>query len=471
MVAASALGRSAYGATSETAVNSTGFSKTRILRIYLGGRSGWPALHVDPDVEMKRLQGEIDKVPGLDDVEFVGNIRVTNPSQLTRILEQNKVDGVLAVQVGMGTSFLIAVLANMGIPTVMLAIPYSGHEWCIVPDIQQMGKKIDTIPTSDFKDVTKAIRPFRAIHRLKETKILYLAGGRTPVDKFIAEVKKRFGTEIKDFDHKILVDAYEKIDPKAADPETERWIKGAEKVKEPSREEIAKSARLYLAMRQVIADEKAQAITINCLGLFGRKELPAYPCLGYCRMNNMGLVGVCEADLTSALTQVIYQHMEGVPGFVTDPVFDTSNNTVIHAHCVSATKMDGPNGPAAPYVIRSHHEDNKGASLQVKMRVGQEITMAKIAAALPAAKEMPRLAATPISSLGTDTMLISTGTIVDVPDVDRGCRTKITTKVRDARKMLEGWRHGLHRVIFYGNHMEDTRRLGILAGFNVVEEG
>jgi len=60
---------------------------------------------------------------------------------------------------------------------------------------------------------------------------------------------------------------------------------------------------------------------------------------------------------------------------------------------------------------------------------------------------------------------------IDVPDVDRGCRTKITTMVRDARKMFEGWAHGLHRVIFYGNHMEDTRRLGRMVGFDVVEEG
>ncbi|MBP7936570.1 MAG: hypothetical protein KA354_18165 [Phycisphaerae bacterium] len=68
-------------------------------------------------------------------------------------------------------------------------------------------------------------------------------------------------------------------------------------------------------------------------------------------------------------------------------------------------------------------------------------------------------------------MLVSTGKIVDVPDVDRGCRTKITVKVRDARKMFEGWSHGLHRVIFYGNHLADTRRLARFIGVDVFEEG
>jgi len=273
-------------------------------------------------------------------------------------------------------------------------------------------------------------------------------------------------------DHKRLNEAYETMDAALVEAETERWIRQAEKVKEPSREEIAKSSRLCLAMQKVLAAEKAQAITINCLGLFGRNGLPAYPCFGFVRLNDLGYIGVCEADLSSTLTQIIYQHMEGVPGFVTDPIFDTSNDTVIHAHCVAATKMDGPKGESAPYAIRSHLEDHKGAVLQTKMRIGQEITMAKLVAKEPPAnaKTLQIAASTPECN-GVDTMLISTGTIVDIPDVDRACRTKIAVKVRDARKMLEGWSYGLHRVIFYGNHSVDTKRLACFLDLDVVEEG
>jgi hypothetical protein len=105
------------------------------------------------------------------------------------------------------------------------------------------------------------------------------------------------------------------------------------------------------------------------------------------------------------------------------------------------------------------------------MRKGQEITMAKIVGSDPRADRKIYMAATPAESLGTGTMLLSTGTIVDVPGEDRGCRTKVTTKVRDAQKMLEQWTHGLHRVIFYGNHVEDTRRLARFLDIDVVEEG
>jgi hypothetical protein len=112
--------------------------------------------------------------------------------------------------------------------------------------------------------------------------------------------------------------------------------------------------------------------------------------------------------------------------------------------------MDGPKGERAPYIIRTHLEDNAGVALQVKMRVGQAVTVAKL--------------------VNLDTMLLSTGTITDNPESDRGCRTKITTKVADARKMLNGYTGGLHRVIFYGDRVNAIRDLAALMQFNVVDE-
>jgi hypothetical protein len=55
--------------------------------------------------------------------------------------------------------------------------------------------------------------------------------------------------------------------------------------------------------------------------------------------------------------------------------------------------------------------------------------------------------------------------------VDRGCRTKITTKVPNARKMLDNWSGGLHRVIFYGDWVEDVINLGKLLSYDVLFEG
>ncbi|HOW73331.1 MAG TPA: hypothetical protein PKY77_22250 [Phycisphaerae bacterium] len=451
-----------------------GFTKTRVLRVFIGVNPAWPKPDLDLQAEAKRLQAGIDQVPGLEDVEFVSNALVRDADTLAGLLKAHKdVDGILAVQICLGTWRLLTMMADSGIPTVVFATPFSGHEWCMVPDMQRAGKKLDVIPTSNLNDVLQAIRPLRAIHRLKETRILHVGGGMQIPEKYAAEAKQKLGVEIVPCDHKRLNEAFEAMPAAAVEKEADRWVKQAERVVEPSREEIVKASRLCLAMLKVLADEKAQAMTINCLGLFGVNGLPAYPCFGFVRLNDLGLVGVCEADLPSTLTQVIYQHMVGKPGFVTDPVIDTSNDTLIHAHCVAATRMDGPQGESAPYVIRSHLEDHKGAVLQTKMRVGQEITMAKLVGGdlRAMAARQHTLAASPAECYGVGTMLVSTGKIVDIPDVDRGCRTKITVKVRDARKIFEGWSHGLHRVIFYGNHLADTRRLARFIGVDVFEEG
>jgi hypothetical protein len=112
--------------------------------------------------------------------------------------------------------------------------------------------------------------------------------------------------------------------------------------------------------------------------------------------------------------------------------------------------MDGVNGPSAPYIVRSHMEDNKGVSMQVNMRVGQTVTLAKLADA--------------------DSLLVSTGRIIATPDLPRGCRTKVATEVRDAAKMLVNYSGSLHRVLFYGDHLRAAHQMGHLLGLKVVEE-
>jgi len=138
------------------------------------------------------------------------------------------------------------------------------------------------------------------------------------------------------------------------------------------------------------------------------------------------------------------------PGFVSDPTFDTSRNEVIHAHCVAATCLRGVGGPPSPFIIRTHMEDEKGVSLQVEMPVRETVTVAKFA--------------------GPASCLVSTGEVTANLDDRRGCRTKIVTKVADARKMAEGYSGGLHRVLFYGDHTQAVERMGRLMGFRTIRE-
>ncbi|MCX7825423.1 MAG: hypothetical protein N2689_07680 [Verrucomicrobiae bacterium] len=261
-----------------------------------------------------------------------------------------------------------------------------------------------------------------------------------------------------------MVAAHKAVDEKLASEIARRlFITPARKIVEPSRAEIVKSAKMYLAMKQLMADAKAQAIAVNCLGGIPIQIL-GYPCLGFAQLCDEGFVGACEADLDSTLTMLLFAYAFQKPGFITDPLFDTSKNAVIHAHCVSPTRMDGPGTPRAPFTIRTHRDDNRGASLEVAMRVAQPITCAKF--------------------IDDEAMLISTGRIIESKPRqfdDRGCRTQITVAVNgDAQKMMDNWsadmkryrdiRTLLHRVVFYGDHTRGVHHLAGLMGFKVITE-
>jgi L-fucose isomerase-like protein len=249
-----------------------------------------------------------------------------------------------------------------------------------------------------------------------------------------------------------------------ADAEAEAesyWISAAKKIVEPSRDEIVKSARMYLAMKNIMLKHGARGITINCLGGIPIDVL-GYPCLAFSKLNDLGLAGACEADMDSTLTMLLFSYAFALPGFITDPLFDTARNGMIHAHCVAPTRMGGADDARAPFLIRTHRDDNKGAALEVELKVGQEITCAKL--------------------IHLRHLLISTGKITEIPDFDdRGCRTQIVAEVADARGMAKRWGSGLlddadmmtllHRVVFYGNHVRDMEDLGALMGYDVVVEG
>ncbi|MHB8900713.1 MAG: hypothetical protein ACYC6Y_18330 [Thermoguttaceae bacterium] len=427
-------------------------SKIRVGRVFLAvPASGWPKPDLDLGADVRKYEEEFARLqPQLADIEFVDAGLVTSAQQLDAVKEKFKgVSGILAIHLNCGVIGYLNSLLELELPMVFFAMPYAGHEWHTIASMQRLGKRIEMFPTSSYDDLAVAVRPFRAIQRLQEAKILYIRDPG-PDPEYVKAIAEKFGTEIVNVPSQDLVAAYEAVTPAAAQAHADTWIRGAEKVVEPTPEDIVKGARMDLALFDLVESAGAAAITINCLGMGLIQRDMGYPCLGFCRLNDVGLAGVCEADLKSTMTHLLFLNLVGKPGFVTDPVIDLATNTIIHAHCVSATKMDGPEGPSAPYAIRNHLEDHRGCVLQVTMRVGEKVTVSRL--------------------IGNDVLLYSTGEVIGTPDVDRGCRTKIATKVENAQKFLDNWSCGLHRVVFYGDHTADLRRFCRLTGIRLVNE-
>ncbi|MCS7254802.1 MAG: hypothetical protein RMK18_12000 [Armatimonadota bacterium] len=429
-------------------------SMVRVAKLYLGvPRAHWPTPLLDLNAEVQRYEAEFERLKAgeLRDVNFVITELVTSVDRAKAIAEQLKdVDGVLIIHLSMGIMGMLTEILRAKRPTVLFAAPYSGHEWtafgalCSRPE----GALLDCILSSDMNQLAVAIRPFRALHHLREAKILDIA--KRDVSAFAGAVKERFGTEIKVIDRDRVLKLYDGIPDNDAIAEAEVWIKRAEKVVEPPREEIIRSCKLALALEKLLDEEDATVVAVDCYGTMWR-QLPAYPCLSHCRMNNMGFGGICESDLQCALTHIIFQGLVGKPGFISDPTVDESQNSIILAHCMGTTKMDGPEGEEAPYKLRSVMERQEGVVVQPRMRVGQRVTQAIL--------------------LGTKLIRYFTGTIIDTPDLDRGCRTKITVKVDgDVVRLWQNWSGGLHRQTVYGDIVADLKRFCKFAGIELINE-
>ena len=428
-------------------------SKVKIARLYIGvPKSLYPNPTLDLEAEVRSYQAEFAKrKEELADVDFVVDQLVGSPSEVKALKDKlENVDGILAIHLTLGTMAVIREILAAGRPTMIFSAPYSGHEWYELSAVRReaLGRKMECLLTTDFSQLAAAVRPFRALHHLREAKILNLAA-RTPED-YANAVRQKFGTEIKQVARDRVLSLYEAVSEPDARAEADRWIKNAVAVVEPSPEEVFRSCRLALAFERLLDEEDATVMTVDCYGSMYR-QLPAYPCVGFARLNDMGLGGICQSDLPCAVVHVLLQGLSGGPGFVCNPTFDFATQSAILIHCLGSTRMDGPTQQAAPYKLRSVMERQEGCTPQVRMRVGQKVTQAMLD--------------------GTSTLRYFTGQIVDVPETERGCRTKITVRLDgDAEKLWQNWSAGIHRVSGYGDLSKDLAHFCRFAELALINE-
>ncbi len=429
-------------------------SSVRIARIYAGiPQALWPTPRLNLNAEMQRYDAAFARLAkDFADVDFPVSKLVTKPEQVGEIRESLRdIDGILVIHLSMGITPLLTEILKSRRPTMIFAAPYSGHEWTSFGALRKReeGALLECILSSDFSDLGVALRPFRAIHHLREAKIVNVST-RQPDEGYLKGITEKFGTQVKLIGRQPVLDAYNAVSQKEAEAETERWVRQAESVIEPQRDEIFRSCRLALAFENILAQEKASVITVDCYGSMYR-QLPAFPCVGFVRLNDMGLGGICESDLPSAITHVLVQGLSGRPGFISDPTMDESVKGIILAHCLGTPKMDGPDGPSSPYRLRTIMERQEGCVPQVRMRMGQKVTQLRV--------------------LGADSVVYFTGTVIDVPDSDRGCRTQITVRIDgDPEKLWQNWTDGLHRTTVYGDITQDLKRFCRFMRLNLVQE-
>ena len=430
----------------------------RVAKVYMYSPAGmWPRPGLDFEQEMREIDVRLAEVEQkhLGRVKFVGVKPVRPGDDVGRwAADLNDIDGLLLVTLSTGIP-IAEVLEATKRPSIYFSLPYAGHGWASIAGLRQRGYGVEALPTTSYGDLDPYMPVFQAASHLRRSKMIVVTGRAAQRRALTDSYTAKFGAAIKFMSLADMKDVFASGDPGQAGKLAEEMTAGALRVIEPSPREIQDAMRFYLGIKKLLAEEQANAITIDCFGAISREtqkmdQLPAYPCMSWSLLNDEGMYGVCESDVNSTMTQMLLTPATGMPGFVSDPVFDLSRNEVIHAHCVSARKMRGLNGPSAPYLLRSHLETAEGATFQVLLPAGDTITCARFN--------------------GPDRLLVTTAEVTGHIQSDRGCRTQFRTVVSDARKWLDNYSGGLHRVIFYGNHTGTLKRMGRMMGFEVVDE-
>ena len=293
--------------------------------------------------------------------------------------------------------------------------------------------------TQDVGWLAFALRMLYTIWRTRNTRILFVAGkdnhettvaGMGTVFHWIP--KARFAEEFK----KVATTA--EVRATAA-----LYAKNAQKVVEPSEDDILQAVKNYVVCRRLMDAEQCQGIAIDCLGWHD----PV--CLAFSKLRDEGIVAACEADANATMSMLLTHLLFQRPGFQQDPSPNTVNNTLIGTHCTSPLRLEGFDKPyQAPYLLRNYHT-RTGVAPEVLWPVDKPVTILHVEA------KSPRI-------------LVGTGRVVaNIAQPPTGCcRTAVEIEldgVADTRDVK-----GFHQLFVLGKLERMFRAYGQLAGIPVA---
>ena len=409
---------------------------------------GWPGTSYDVEGHRQEYTALLQQSATDLGLQAVPNAEpLYDPDAVARFAKQitdTRPDGVVVTLLHIGCWGWLDPLTKTGVPLIVfspIGTSFTGH---LAGISRQNGVYVTS--TIDFEGVRWGLRMVRTARDLANSRILRIAGGESE-----ESVLDHLGTTIRTVPRRTFSDLFDQtavtsdVKDLAAD-----YFGRAEKVVEPSHNDGLNAAKTYFVARKLLADEGANALAMDCLGMVADRVVPTPPCMAWSKLNDEGgTTACCEADLLGCVSLMFVDRLLGRPGFLQDPVAETLHNTFIGAHCSCPTRLHGFGTAPEPFILRSHSESDIGVSMQVLWPEGQRVTFVRF-------------------NSPTE-LIVDAGTVVgniDTPPAG-GCRTSVELtmdRVPDARDVK-----GFHQVLLYGDYVRQVRDFCQLYGVNVVQ--
>jgi hypothetical protein len=297
--------------------------------------------------------------------------------------------------------------------------------------------------TDDFSQAAYGMKMLTAGAKMRRVRCVVLKGDRQ-FDEPLADL----GITLRYLPAKTFLEEYNRTpvtDEMLA--MTEDYLRRARRRTGASPQDVINGVKSYFIARNIVEREKADAITMDCLGAIGKTgSKVSLPCIAWSRMNDDRIPAACEADTGAVASHIMVQYLFDRPGFQQDPVADTLNNAIIGAHCSCPTRLNGFNRAPEPFDL-THHHGNRDAVPRTLWRKGQRVTSIDV---LPPGHRLNKDGA-------VSRILISAGTVIDnvsVPPAG-GCVVSVRVKFDGGRDVLDF--PGMHQVFFYGDYKRQLR--------------
>ena len=414
------------------------------------GYFSWPGSTFDPKGRHKDYAARLRVIEKRLGIRLALEEKpIDTPADAAQFLagvKQSRPDGLLLIPLQkQHWEHVMQIVKETALPTVVLAT----LGVLLVDHIRQLHRKAGAylVSSQDNLDAVEyGLRMIRTARRMKDARIVSIAGSKTA-----EAVVPHLGTQVRVIPHSRFVAEYKQTAITPAVKElAEAYRSGAKEIVEPSPADVLESAKAYFVLKRIAQAEKADALMMECLSGLRIPHQHCPPCMGFMSLRDEGFPIGCQADLSSTLTLMLVQELFGKPGFQQNAAMDTERNLYFGSHCTSPSKMNGPDGPAEPYALRSHAEAGWGCVPRVLFRKGQEVTLAQY---LPG--KSPQ-------------MYVYTGKVVDCPPIPPtgGCRSNLLMSVNEVDDVCDV--KGMHQIIFYGNHGGALRSFCQLHNIQVV---
>ncbi len=235
-----------------------------------------------------------------------------------------------------------------------------------------------------------------------------------------------FETKITKIEIDKLVSKVNEVSSDDSKEIVEKWKKtySAISVNEKS---LFDSARVYLALKNLVEDYKLSSLSVRCFDLLQHNYTA---CMGISLCNDEGITSGCEGDLPATFTMMIAQQLTGRPAWMANPSsVNKEKNEVIFAHCTVPSSFLADKAKAG---LTTHMESGLSTAIRGPLR-NSEVTIIRMG-----------------SDFKSITIVKGKIQMSDMQD-ENLCRTQAVIKLEsDVNKWIESVL-GNHQIIVYGD--------------------